>query len=181
MRIKNDRGIKIKLAKAASAVFALVFGSVFCLSNIDPLTVNADTEIIISATTNQNFVGPGDVVIVDVIASKMPGVTEFGPIEISYDLDKAEYVSYDQGKETGGRYYINAQRKNDDIVFTGMDQNINSGNDGSADEDNAASFYSDEQVVLFSAAFRLATDVSGEVRFTFKSIDSSGKKNGSFI
>ncbi len=170
MRIKNDKGIKIKLAKAASAVFALVFGSVFCLSNIDPLTVNADTEIIISATTNQNFVGPGDVVIVDVIASKMPGVTEFGPIEISYDLDKAEYVSYDQGKETVGRYYINAQRKNDDIVFTGMDQNINSGNDGSADEDNAASFYSDEQVVLFSAAFRLATDVSGEVRFTFKSI-----------
>ena len=31
MRIKNDRGIKIKLAKAASAVFALVLCFTLCL------------------------------------------------------------------------------------------------------------------------------------------------------
>ena len=172
IKFKSDRKTGTIIAKAASAVFALVFVSVFCLANLNPVEVNADTEIVISATTNQTFVGPGDLVIVDVIASKMPGVTEFGPIEISYDLDKAEYVSFDQGKETVGSYYINGSRKGDDVVFKGMDQNqnMNVANDGSGDEDATVSFYSDEQVVLFSAAFRLATDVSGEVRFTFKSI-----------
>ena len=169
MRTKFDRRIRTGIAKAASAVFALVFVSVFCLSNMTPVVVNADTEIVISATTNQTFVGPGDIVIVDVIASKMPGITEFGPIEISYDQDKAEYVSFDQGKETVGRYYISGLKKGDDVIFSGLDQNITPGNDGSSDEETA-SYYSDEQVVLFSVAFRLATDVTGDVRFSFKSI-----------
>ena len=170
MRIKTDRRIRTKIAKAASAIFALVFVLVFCLSNMGPIKVNADTEIVISATTNQNFVGAGDVVIVDVIASKMPGVTEFGPIEISYDLEKAEYISYDQGKETVGRFLISGIRKGDDLVFTGTDQNITPGNEGNSEDDISASFYSDEQVVLFSVAFRLATDVTGDVRFSFKSL-----------
>ena len=86
-------------AKISSAFFAFVIAATVCLANLNQTDVKADGEVTVSAVTQKTNIGPGDIMIIDIVANKMPGITEFGPIVFNYDSDKAEFVSFDQGKD----------------------------------------------------------------------------------
>ena len=131
-------------------------------SSLKTPIIKADSEITVSLNSNASNLGPGDIVIVDVLASKMPGITEFGPIKFCYDADKAEYVSFDMGKELVN-YLPTVTSLPGEITINVMDKMMNSGTEGSPDEEPSASFYSDDQVVLFTIALRLFPDCRGEI------------------
>jgi len=174
----DNRKILSAFAKAGAALLALVFVSVFCFTCIYPLKVNADSEVIIYANNNQTNIGPGDIIKIDVLASSFPGITEFGPVEFSFDTEKAEYVSYEIGKDISN-YYVSGTFKEGVLTITGRDQMMNTGADGSGDEDSSASFYSDDQVVLFSVALRVIPGSTGDVNAWINKTGSfmAGDKN----
>ena len=158
MRKLGDRMIIRLIAKAGAALLASVFVVLFCLSGI----VNAEEEIVISATPRRTDLGPGDLLIVDIVASSMPGVTRFGPVQFSFDADKAEYVALEQGKELGAFVFTETQK---DGVYSviGIDQTAASGNQEDSEDGSGASLYSDDPVILFSVFLRILPDNKGDV------------------
>ena len=178
MKTLTGRKIVSLLAKTGAAVFAAVLVVSICLASLKTPIIKADSEITVSLNSNASNLGPGDIVIVDVLASKMPGITEFGPIKFCYDADKAEYVSFDMGKELVN-YLPTVTSLPGEITINVMDKMMNSGTEGSPDEEPSASFYSDDQVVLFTIALRLFPDCRGEINCwisemgEFKAVDSA--------
>ena len=92
MRKFFDRKLNALTLKAGAAFLAFVFASVFCLAFTGGKTAKADSEVVLSAVTKKTEVGPGDILIVDVVANNFPSISEFGPIEFSFDSDKADIV-----------------------------------------------------------------------------------------
>lgn len=148
-------------AKLLPAFLVLVFVTAFLLAGF-PGQVNADSEVVISAITKKTEVGPGDIMIVDVVANWLPGVTEFGPIEFNFDSDKAEYVSFEQGKEISN-FILYETKVDGTLTVTGKDQMMNISVDDSGNEVVTASFRSEYQVVLFSVVLRLFPESNGDV------------------
>lgn len=164
MRKLTDRKKTKFLAKCAAALFAAALVISICLSFLKVPRVNADSDITVSLSANKTNLGPGDLVIVDVIASKMPNITEFGPIAFNFDSDKAEYVYFEHGKDLVN-YAFTETLLNGVLTVTGTDRMANTGSDEGMEDEDSASFYSDEEVVLFTVALRLFPDCRGEVNF----------------
>ena len=158
--------IDIKLSrltlKTLASLFAFVFAAVFCLAFTGGVPVKADSEVVISAVTKRTDVGPGDIIIVDVVANCFPDISEFGPIEFNFDADKAEYVSFEQGKDLSNYVFTETQTVGS-LSVNGMDQLMNVTTDDSGDEIVSTSFSSDSQITLFSIVLRLYPESTGEV------------------
>lgn len=171
MRRESDiRSLKTVSLKICTAFAALIVSVMCCLINLLPVKVNADSEIIISAVPKSTDVGPGDIIIVNIIANRFPNITEFGPIEFNYDADKAEFVSFEQGKDLSN-YVFTETQSSGALTVTGRDQKINTTTEGTGeDETELASFSSDEQVILFSIAIRLSTSSYGEINCWLSSV-----------
>ncbi len=60
MRKLFDRKTGALIKKTAASLLAFVFAFVFCLAYSDGVTVNADSEVTISAVTKKTDAGPGD-------------------------------------------------------------------------------------------------------------------------
>ena len=161
MRRSSERRITAAAAKAFSALSAFIFAAIFCLAGTG-VRVNADSEIVISAVTRQTDLGPGDILIVDVVANWLPGITELGPIEFNFDSDKADYISFEQGKELAS-YVFYETKVDNTLTVTAKDQMASISVDESGDETVTASFRSDYQVVLFSVVLRMLPECSGDV------------------
>ena len=153
MRRINDRKLIGLLAKTGAALFALVFAAALCLSCFKAPTVNADSDITVSLSSSKTNLGPGDLVFIDVVASRMPGISSFGPITFNFDADKAEYVYYEHGKEVAN-FGFTETLKNGEVTVTGTDRMTNTGGDIN-DDDYTGFFNSEEPVVLFTIALRL--------------------------
>ena len=179
MKTIADNRIVSLFLKAGAAVFAAVLVVSMCLASLNAPIVKADSEIMVSLNSNSSNLGPGDIVLVDVLASKLPGITEFGPIKFCFDADKAEYVSLEMGKELVNYLHNELQPESGEITITVMDKMMNTGTDGNPDDESSASFYSDDQVVLFTIALRLFPDCRGEVNCwlgelgEFKTVDTT--------
>ena len=89
MKTFADNRIVSLFAKTGAAILAAVLVVSLCLASLRAPTVKADSEIVVSLNSNASNLGPGDIVLVDVLASKMPGITEFGPVKFCFDADKA--------------------------------------------------------------------------------------------
>ena len=133
MRKLFDRKTGALIKKAAASLFAFVFAAVFCLAYTDGVTVKADSEVTISAVTKRTDVGPGDIIIVDVVANSFPDISEFGPIEFNFDADKAEYVSFEQGKDLSNYVFTETQTVGT-LSVSGMDQLMSVTTDDNGDE-----------------------------------------------
>ena len=166
MRRINDRKLIGLMAKTGAALFAFVFAAALCLSCFKAPRVNADSDITVSLVANKTNLGPGDLFLVDVVASSMPGISSFGPITFSFDADKAEYVYYEHGKEVAN-FGFTEYRNNGEVTVSGTDRMAISS--GDIDED-ASLFNSEEPVVLFTIALRLFPDCKGEVNCWISSI-----------
>lgn len=160
MRIMNNKIIRGPLAKIVSAIFAMLFVISLCFTSITP-TVKADSDILISTNASNSNLGPGDVIKVDVVASRFPGITEFGPVIFNFDSQKAEFISYDQGKELGNFLLVETQ-KDGAISISGTDMAANISPDGN-DEEAEASLYSDSPVILFTLTLRLFPESNGDI------------------
>lgn len=160
MRTFPDRRAGLIPAKAAAVLFAFVFAATLCL-NCLAIDTNADSEVVISAVTKQTDIGPGDILIIDVVASRMPGITEFGPIQFMFDSNQADYISCEHGKELTN-YVFYETKVDGNLTVTGVDQmtGIGTGDDG--EEVVTSSFYSEDEVILFSVMLRLFPESSGD-------------------
>lgn len=174
-------------AKISSAFFAFVIAATVCLANLNQTDVKADGEVTVSAVTQKTNIGPGDIMIIDIVANKMPGITEFGPIVFNYDSDKAEFVSFDQGKDLTNFVFTETQTPGS-LSVSGIDQMVSIGSDGSGEDILAASFSSLDSVVLFTVALRMFPGSSGDINCwisdtgTFTAVsDSVPSKIGSGI
>ena len=161
MRKLTDRKKSKVAAKTLSALFAFLFSAVFCLSFMTS-QVNADSDVVISAVAKQTDIGPGDILIIDVVADRMPGVTEFGPVVFNFDADQAEYVSFEQGKDLANFVFYET-KVGGTLSVTAMDQLMNISVDEEGAESVASSFSSEAQVTLFSVVLRLYPECNGEV------------------
>ena len=156
-------------AKALSAFAALAFTLMFCLTFLNGASVNAESEVVISAITKRTEIGPGDLMMIDVVANNFPGFIEFGPIEVGFDSDKAEYVSIEQGKDLSN--YVFSEIRNEGILtVTGMDQIMSISSEEGGDDTINASFKSDNQVVLFTIAIRILPESTGEINVWINSV-----------
>jgi uncharacterized protein YxeA len=158
----NVRKTRRAAAKTGIAVLVSVMLFSFCLAVRPVIPVNADSQIVLSAIAKQSNLGPGDLLTVSVVANRMPGIIEFGPVVLNYDKDEADYVSFEQGSELTNYVFTETQTAGS-IVVSGTDQMVTVGSDGSGDEVSSASFSSESQVVLFSVSLRLSPQSSGEV------------------
>ena len=161
MRKRSYGKMRMTAAKSLSALFASVFAAVFCLTGLTS-QVNADSEVVVSAVTKQTEIGPGDILMVDVVANWLPGITEFGPIEFSFDSDKAEYISCEQGKDLNN-YVFYETKVDGTLTVTAKDQMPNIGVNENGEELITASFRTEYQVVLFSVILRLFPESNGDV------------------
>ena len=161
MKTFADNRIVSLFAKTGAAVLAVLLVVSICMASLKAPVVKADSEIMVSLNSNASNLGPGDIVLVDVLASKMPGITELGPIKFCFDADKAEYVSSEMGKELVN-YNHNETLEPGELTINVMDKMVNSDTEGSSDDESSASLYSDEQVTLFTIALRLFPDCRGE-------------------
>ena len=161
MKTFADNRIVSLFAKTGAAVLAVFLVVSICMASLKAPVVKADSEIMVSLNSNASNLGPGDIVLVDVLASKMPGITELGPIKFCFDADKAEYVSSEMGKELVN-YNHNETLEPGELTINVMDKMVNSDTEGSSDDESSASLYSDEQVTLFTIALRLFPDCRGE-------------------
>ena len=157
----NVRKTRRAAAKTGIAVLVSVMLFSFCLAVRPVIPVNADSQIVLSAIAKQSNLGPGDLLTVSVVANRMPGIIEFGPVVLNYDKDEADYVSFEQGSELTNYVFTETQTAGS-IVVSGTDQMVTVGSDGSG-EVSSASFSSESQVVLFSVSLRLSPQSSGEV------------------
>ncbi|MBQ1739113.1 MAG: cadherin-like beta sandwich domain-containing protein [Clostridiales bacterium] len=162
MKTFADNRIVTLSAKTGAAVLAALLVVSICLSVLKMPVIKADSEIMVSLDSNSSNLGPGDIVLIDVLANKMPGITEFGPIKFCFDADKAEYISLEMGKELVN-YLHNETPEPGEITINVMDKMMNSDTEGSSDDESSSSLYSDDQVVLFTIALRLFPDCRGEV------------------
>lgn len=168
MRRITDRRLIGLFAKICAALFAFVFAVSLCLSCFKAPKVNADSDITVSLSSSKTNLGPGDLVFIDVIASRMPGISSFGPITINFDADKAEYVYYEHGKEVAN-FGFTETLKNGEVTVTGTDRMTNASSNVD-DDDYSAFFNSEDPVVLFTIALRLFPDCRGEVNCWISSI-----------
>lgn len=176
MRPFFDRRATAKIARIVSGILACVLIAGICLTYQVRSKVNADSNIEISAVTKQTNIGPGDVVIIDVIASRMPGIVEFGPVIFNFDSDKADYLSIEQGSQLTN--YVFTETQNDGtLTITGTDQMLGISSEGGEEEYSGASYYSEEPVVLFTITLRMFPESYGEINCwisdtgVFKSLD----------
>ena len=158
----TDRRIMRTCAKILTVIALIFMTASVCLTYLNGIPVNADSEVIISAITSKTDIGPGDLLSVDVVANRFPGITEFGSIEFNYDNDNAEYVSFEQGKELSN--YVFTETQTDGVItVSGKDQMMTVNSEGDEDEVAAASFESDNQVVLFTILIRIRPEGSGDI------------------
>ena len=157
-----NRRTKTFIAKTFAAFAAFVVVFTLCLSNLNEIPVSADSEVVVSAITKQTEVGPGDLLIVNVVTNNFPGITEFGPIVFNYDSEMAEFVSFEQGSDLSN-YVFTETRDDGTFTVTAQDQMIGIGTDENGNEILSSSFSSDNQVVLFSIAIRIYPESIGDI------------------
>lgn len=178
MMRKPDRRVIRSAAKVFVMVAVFVMTAVTCLAYLNTSKVNADSEVTISAVSTKTDVGPGDLLTINVVASSFPGVTEFGPIVFNFDFDKAEYVSYEQGKDLSN--YLFTETQTDGVVtVTGSDQMMGISTDGSGDEVTTASFESEDRVILFTIMIRIRPEASGDINCWISEVGDFSSPNES--
>ena len=177
MRRAFDRRVIRSFLKVCSAIAATFLAVLCCLTHMNGIKVNAEPEVVVSAVTKSTDIGPGDLLIVNVVANNFPGVTDFGPIVFNFDADKAEYVSFEQGKDLSN-YVFNETLEDGTLTVLGMDQMMSVIVDENEEDIMTSSFSSDNQVTLFTILLRIYPESKGEINCWLSSIGDFKTPNG---
>lgn len=162
--------------KISAAVLACLLSMSALLCAWAPAAFAA-SKITLSVETDARSVGHGDIVTVRVVADNMPGVSEFGPVVLSYEADEAEYISFSQGKDVSSNFVFVETQASGKITVSAEDQNIHSGDDNS-DESEAEPFRSDTKVTLFMVSLRVRPDSTGNLKINIEKTGTFKNETG---
>lgn len=129
--------------------------------------VYADHNMILSITASDYSVNPGDIVTINVFANQLDHITRFGPIDLRYGSDKAEFVSVWTPTELSSFVYTSDESNPGHLVVSAVDDVVEA--DIAAGDDTSC--YFDSDVILFSASFRMTGDATGGIRFWLDTAD----------
>ena len=132
--------------------------------------VYAASKITLSVESDAKSVAQGNIVTFRVTADNMPGITEFGPIVLSYEADEAEYVSFSQGKDVSGNFVFVETQEKGKITVSAEDQNVRK-SETNPDEYEVEPFRSENKVTLFMVSLRIRPESTGSLNIK---IDSTG-------
>ena len=171
MNGKKKTGISIRKTGRKLAAFAasLLLAMSVLLYGWAP-GVFAASKITLSVETDSRSAGQGNIVTVRVVADNMPGITSFGPVELNYDTEDAEYISFSQGKDISGNFLFVETQERGKITVSADDQNFRKNEDNNEDNE-AEPFRSENKVTLFMVSFRVLPGSSGNLNIK---IDKTG-------
>ena len=163
---------KRKLIRSLAAVAAAVsVCSVFAGS----LLADGSVEVILS-TQNAN-VNPGDIININVSFDTFDYISEFGPIEIGYDMDQFDFVSVTSADVLSG-YSFEYNTDTADVITVSADfvEVI--------DEETGLEvepFHADVQTMIFQISLRARSDASGDTSISINSTGTFKKSDGTTV
>jgi len=163
MRVKGRLHIAIVLI---TVMVCMSIMSIFP-STLFTRDVYADRNMILSLTASDTSVNPGDIVTINVFANQLDHITRFGPIDLRFSSDKAEFVSIWQPTELSSFVYTTDDSNPGHLVVSAVNEVVEA--DIAAGEDTSPYYESD--IVLFSASFRMTSDATGGIRFWIDTAD----------
>lgn len=161
-------------------LISIVSGSVIfpCLSS--GRRVLADSDMVIMISTNDYTVNPGDIVTINVYANEFENITRFGPIDLRFPADKAEFVSLRQPTELSSFVYSYDTDNAGHLIVSAVDEVVEEdlAEAQISDDSYDPSVYYDDDLVLFSASFRMTADSVGSSRFWLETADGFRDSSG---
>ena len=168
MRKRVEQGMAAKTVRMISVSVAALLITMTVLFKICAPGVSAASKITLSVESDTKSAGQGNIVTVRVVADSMPGITEFGPIVLSYEKDEAEYVSFSQGKDILGHFVFVETQSKGKITVSAEDQNFRK-SDSDPDEYDVEPFRSDNKVTLFTVSLRVKPESVGNLNIGIES------------
>lgn len=136
---------------------AMVIASLSVISFL-PQDVSADGSIQLSLTSSTSTVNPGDIVSISISCDEFDSVSEFGPVQLSYDPEQFSFVSVTSADVLSG-YTFDIDSSEDGTVLVSADFveviDEETGNE-------VAPFDAEVQTVLFQLSLRAKTESSGD-------------------
>ena len=136
--------------------------------------VYADNNMILSLTASDYSVNPGDIVTISVFANQLDHITRFGPVDLRFPSDKAEFISMWTPTELSSFVYTSDDSEAGHLRISAVDEVVES--DISLGEDTSS--YYEADIILFSASFRMTPDASGGIRFWLECADGFRNNEG---
>lgn len=165
--------VKKKGLVGITAAFAAVVTAVSFLAG----PVLADGSIHISLNTQNSNVNPGDIININVSADAFNYVTEFGPVEVNYDMDQFDFVSVTPSDVLSG-YTFEYDTDIEGVISVSADfVEVIDDETGLAVEP----FHTEVQTVLFQISLRARSDASGDTTVSIGSTGTFRKSDGSLI
>ena len=168
----SDTVCSDKIKKITAALLA-------CLSVMLVLTglLSADGTIYLTLTTQTSTVNPGDIININVSCDMFDSLSEFGPIEISYDPDQFDFVSVTSADVLSGYdFVIDSTVPGSVSVSADFVEVVDeeTGND-------VLPFHSDVQTLIFQLSLRARSESSGDTSIRIDSTGTFHKADGSVI
>ena len=168
--------VKGRLHIAICLITVMVFMSIMSVfpSTLFTGNVYADRNMILTLTASNTSVNPGDIVTINVFANQLDHITRFGPIDLRFSSDKAEFVSVWEPTELSSFVYTTDTSNPGHLVVSAVNEVVEA--DIAAGEDTSPYYESD--IVLFSASFRMTGDATGGIRFWIDTADGFRDSSG---
>lgn len=160
------------MRKVLRKIFAVML-CLLALASYVPQVSLADGLVTLSLESDVTLAGQGDIVRLDITADNFPGITSFGPITVQFDLDKAEFISLENGDLPGNFVYTTTQT--DESVTISAVDSMTSGEVDLDEEDSEniiSAYTSEEPLVLYSLYMRIMPNADGVVDFWLENLGS---------
>lgn len=171
-----SKGIRGDLLKSLKRAAAILVAALISLSYL-PAAASADGSITLSLATQTPTVNPGDIVNININCDKFDSITEYGPVEVTYDPELFEFDHLVVPDVYQG-YMVASDSDTPGLVTVSLAFVHDTNEDP---ELGVIPFYSDVPTMLFQVALRVRSDASGT---SIVSIDSTGtfkKSDGSHV
>ena len=167
----------IRTGKALAGSFAALMLTMSVLLYVCASTAFAASKITLAVESDAKSAAQGNIVTFRVTADNMPGITEFGPIVLSYEADEAEYVSFSQGKDVSGNFVFIETQESGKITVSAEDQNVRK-SETNPDEYEVEPFRSDKKVTLFMVSLRIRPESAGNLNIKIESTGTFKNDSG---
>lgn len=138
---------------------------------------SADGSITLSLSSPTDTVNPGDIVNINVSCDTFDYVSEFGPVQISYDPEKFVFVSVTAADALSGYAFEVNSDEEGTVVVTADFVEV-------TDEESGAEvepFNAEVQTVIFQLALRAKNDTSGDSVISIVSTGTFTRSDGTVL
>ncbi len=164
---KHSRIVKALAAIAASVSVCSVFAGM----------LYADGTILLSLSTQTTSVNPGDIININVNCDAFDYISEFGPVDINYDMEQFEFVSVTSADVLSGYAFEYDTSVPGSIQISADFVEVTDDETG-LDVDP---FHSEVQTQLFQISLRARSDASGDTTISIGSTGTFTRSDGSTV